>query len=434
MEWLIESGEVDSSERNHKGSSALLLASEGGHLSFVSWLLEKGMPEAVKKTINRKQCFRQPSPPMVLWANLYRDLSKSPDVVKSTSFDAIAAYQGTDVKLLRFTTLKLFARLNTQKLLASYRETIKAWWSMLSAEEQSALPTLKARLEPSVQPPTKPAVHSPAIPVVFQAQTAQVSPVQPSVSQIMGSHSTVFPGNPRPVGSTEEKRAVPATVLSYPEQVEKMSKAVQDKINPEELKALFKWVTEGHLLEVEQLLKKNPTLTLGTGTVKDLSDRTFKNITALQYAAWALDSEMCELIMPYAGAHNSAIQLKALSEEPQRYSPHGASYDFTPLVTKTKTYVDNCGTWDYEKCCQYWQKEVGGEQRKCPAWLIYAWSEEGYDVAWTKKDANRKIAREYDKHRLEWWFTENYNNGTGVGSAWATARGFERAECGVKVD
>ena len=123
------------------------------------------------------------------------------------------------------------------------------------------------------------------------------------------------------------------------------------------------------------------------------------------------------------GAHNSAIQFKALSEEPQRYSPHGASYDFTPLVTKTKTYVDNYAKWDDEKCCQYWQKEVGGEQRKCPAWLIYAWSEEGEDVAWTKKDANRKITREYDKHRLEWWFTENYNNGRGVGSAWATARG-----------
>ena len=75
------------------------------------------------------------------------------------------------------------------------------------------------------------------------------------------------------------------------------------------------------------------------------------------------------------------------------------------------------------KRANYWQKEVGGEQRKCPAWLIYAWSEEGKDVAWTKKDANRKITREYDKHRLEWWFTEKYNNGRGVGSSWSVVRG-----------
>ena len=68
---------------------------------------------------------------------------------------------------------------------------------------------------------------------------------------------------------------------------------------------------------------------------------------------------------------------------------------------------------------------MGGEQRKCPAWLIYAWSEEGSNVAWTKKNPNRKIKREYEKHRLDWWFTESYNNGQGVGSSWALLRGVD---------
>ncbi len=101
----------------------------------------------------------------------------------------------------------------------------------------------------------------------------------------------------------------------------------------------------------------------------------------------------------------------------------GRAMILLPLVTKTKTYVDNYAKWNDDQCANYWQKEVGGEQRKCPAWLIYAWSEEGEDVAWTKKDVNRKIKREYDKNRLEWWFTENYNNGRGVGSSWAVVRG-----------
>ena len=279
----------------------------------------------------------------------------------------------------------------------------------VSQAQQSPLTEPKATAQVSItSPPKQPAQPMPTI--AFQPKAAQSTIQQPPLSQIT-THSTVF----QPAPPT-------TTILSYSEQVEKISKGIQDKINPEELKALFKWVTEGHLLEVEKLLKKNPTLTLGTGTVKDLSDRTFTNITVLQYAAWALDSEMCELIMQYAEAHNSSIQLKALAEEPAYYSPHGASYDFTPLVTKTKTYVNNCAKWDYEKCCQYWQKEVGGEQRKCPAWLIYAWSEEGADVAWTKQDVNRKINREYDKHRLVWWFTQNFNNGRGVGSAWAVWR------------
>ena len=120
--------------------------------------------------------------------------------------------------------------------------------------------------------------------------------------------------------------------------MEATSKAVQDKINAKELSALLKWVTEGHLEEVEKLLKKNSTLGLGTGTVTDRSGRTFNNITVLQYAAWALDAEMVALIIPYVGAHHSAVQMKALAEASQTYSTHGASYDVTPLVNKYQTY------------------------------------------------------------------------------------------------
>ena len=216
--------------------------------------------------------------------------------------------------------------------------------------------------------------------------------------------------------------------LSYPEQVEQMSTVAkeQNKIRQEEVQALLKWVTEGHLVEVETLLKKNPSLGVCTGTIKDLSDRTFKNITALQYAAWSLDREMCNVIMGYVGTHNSAIQLKALYDEPKHYSDYGTHYDIKPLIEKTQKYVENCDKWWKEnqaECYRYWQKEVGGEQRKCPAWLVYAWSEEGYDVAWTKQDFSRKVKREYDKNRLDWWFTENYNEGGGVGSCWGVFRG-----------
>src|SRR5476649_2839932 len=96
------------------------------------------------------------------------------------------------------------------------------------------------------------------------------------------------------------------------------------------------------------------------------------------------------------------IILKTLSNEPTCYSNHGARYDMTPLITKTKHYVDNWSQWDNKEQCRYWQKEVGGEQRKCPAWLIYAWSEEGIDVGWTKQDVARAVKREYDKNRLVW--------------------------------
>lgn len=194
-------------------------------------------------------------------------------------------------------------------------------------------------------------------------------------------------------------------MLKYSEQVEITSKVMQDKIDASELMTLLKWATEGHLVEVEKLLKKSPILALATGTVVDFSDRIFKNITVLQYAAWALDVEMCELIINYLSAYNASIQLKALAEESKHYGPHGALYDFMPLVGITKAYVDDSHKWHVQEVVGYWQKEIRGKQQNCPTWLIYVWSEEGEDVAWTKKDVNRKIKREYEKHHLKCWFT-----------------------------
>lgn len=213
-------------------------------------------------------------------------------------------------------------------------------------------------------------------------------------------------------------------LLKCTEQVEATSKNVAHEINPEALKVIFKWVTEGHLVEVKKCLDKNPKLAFATGTIIDRSDRIFKGITILQYAAWALDIEMCNVIIPYIDQENKMIQLNALSEEPEEYGVNGKQYDMGPLITHCQTYIDNYDKWSYSRCHYYWQKEVGGEQRKCPAWLIYAWSEEGQDVAWVTENFSRGFNREYDKHRLEWWFTESYyNNGRGVGSCWAVARG-----------
>ena len=385
VEWLIELEDVDSSKRNNQDSSALLLSSERGHLSLVAWLLENRHSQLKEQDKQRKTVFSSPHSSIVLWVTLYREVSKSPDVASSPGLEAIVAYQGADTKLLHLTTLRLLVRLNAQKLLESYREKIKIWWSTFSEAEQSTLPTLKAILYP-------------------------VKPVK--------AESPQLPGQPKTSVGTQRS-------LSYPEQDAKGGCGTQDKIHPEKLKALFKWVTEGHLLEVEKLLKKNPTLALGALTVTDLSDRTFKNITVLQYAAWALDSEMCELIMSYAGAHNSAIQFKALSEEPQRYSPHGANYDIKSLIQKTLRYLDNYDKWSYEECCRYWQKEVGGEQRKCPAWLIYAWGEKGKNVAWVKQDFKMPVKRQYDQNHITWWFAEEHHQakGKGVGSTWAAMRG-----------
>jgi len=190
------------------------------------------------------------------------------------------------------------------------------------------------------------------------------------------------------------------------------------------IKKLLHFTVLGRLDQVENILKVHPELALKRATITDLSDRTFYNITGLQYAAWALDIEMCELILKNVDNASASVADTQLSELEKNPWGHGAYYDISPLVKKTQGYLNNYNGWDYDKCCQYWQKEVGGEQRKCPAWLIYAWCEAGYDVAWVKKDLkNIKVVRQYEKEHLKWWFEQAYNGGLGVGSTWSCHRG-----------
>ena len=210
-------------------------------------------------------------------------------------------------------------------------------------------------------------------------------------------------------------------------QVEAMGKLIESKINSKQVQKFLKNVVDGNLTEVSKQLKEESSLALETGTIKNLAGQIFTGMTGLQYAAWSLDQEMYHLIASYLGSYNTGIQLQALFEEPEHYSPYGSHYNITPLITKSKTYLDYRHQWKDEEQREYWQKEIGGEQMRCPAWLIYLWSEKGANVAWVTKDFSQGFQRQY-KEMLDSWFTENYNNGKGVGSTWAVVRGLETAK------
>jgi len=196
-----------------------------------------------------------------------------------------------------------------------------------------------------------------------------------------------------------------------------------EKATKEDLVLLLKWVTESHLIEVEKILQKNPQLVYITGTVEDLSGRKFDNITVFQYAAWALDIEMCYVILSYLDNVSAADQLKSLETNPEKYSQYGAHYDITPSIKKKDEYLKNCTKWEDDKCCDYWQKEVGGAQKQYPAWLVYAMCEEGENVVWVNKNLkDMKITRQYDKEHLKWWFTNEYNGGA-LGEKFGIIRG-----------
>ncbi len=222
-----------------------------------------------------------------------------------------------------------------------------------------------------------------------------------------------------------EKKTSPFILMPSP-QIPKILQP-QDLADQKDLESLLKWVTKGHLIEVEKLLEKNKVLALVRGKITDRSDRKFNNITAFQYAAWAWDVEMCEVILKYLDNKSSTEQLNLLETEHAKYSSHGAHYDHTLANTKMDEFIKNYAKWDAEKCKHHWQKEVGGTQRQYPAWLVYAMCEKGDKSVWARKVPKKlKFVRQYEQEHLKKWFDQEYNGGK-LGYKWAYVRGCSNA-------
>ncbi len=59
---------------------------------------------------------------------------------------------------------------------------------------------------------------------------------------------------------------------------------------------LLSFVAKGKQDEADAMLSKHPQLLLQRGNVTDYSGRSFANISALEYAYWALDTYMCRML------------------------------------------------------------------------------------------------------------------------------------------
>ena len=108
------------------------------------------------------------------------------------------------------------------------------------------------------------------------------------------------------------------------------------------IEKLLRLVAEGEQDIAEKIIKLNPQLLLQTGTVKDLSDREFKNITPFQYALWAMDWHMWKMIRKYLSATAQAEQFNTLEN---KGTEHGIHYDIKPLIEALQTYVGNHKGW-----------------------------------------------------------------------------------------
>jgi hypothetical protein len=130
-------------------------------------------------------------------------------------------------------------------------------------------------------------------------------------------------------------------------------------------------VAKGEQDKAEAMLKANPRLGLAAGSVTDLSKRTFKNITALQYALWALDWNMWLMLLKYIPREEAQLQAMALDENG---TEHGKHFDFSQLLNAYRTYEQNYDAWGKAKNWKametHWCQQVGGAQLLLPAHVV----------------------------------------------------------------
>lgn len=126
-------------------------------------------------------------------------------------------------------------------------------------------------------------------------------------------------------------------------------------------------IVRGEQDSAENLLKINPDLRFAKGNVTDYSNRTFKNISSIQYAAWAYDIFMLKMLWKNISIEQKPKVLEQLEELETKGTEHGSHYDFSSLIVALQQYVNNYDTWNFEQRLNYYRTFIGGAQRMVPA-------------------------------------------------------------------
>jgi serine/threonine protein kinase len=223
---------------------------------------------------------------------------------------------------------------------------------------------------------------------------------KPVISEAVSLHLGILSSNPQ-------------TLMPAP-------KPLTEPMNAKALEQLLRSVAEGEQDKAEALIQKDNNLLLQAGNMMDLSGREFKNITAFQYALWAIDWHMWKMIQKYLPEEQQRTQFEELET---KGTAHGKHFNFRPLIEALQTYVENIEkVWKYDRRARdHWCKAVGGMQVLVPAHVMneYCRQDRSFDPC--------PAFTEEKLPRMSWSMTRY--NGKMCGDSFA----FGRAEAGGPV-
>ena len=158
---------------------------------------------------------------------------------------------------------------------------------------------------------------------------------------------------------------------------------------------LLMLVVHGEQEPAAHMLAGKAALLLERADVTDYSGRTFKHITAYEYAYWAKDTHMCRMLEAHMDAKTKAAMLEKVTaidtvglmyEQGGRVVEHSKHFDLMlaplveggqpikgPLLQALQDYVDGYDAWDaaqnYDAMRAAW-RVVGLAQRDLPVHVI----------------------------------------------------------------
>jgi hypothetical protein len=188
---------------------------------------------------------------------------------------------------------------------------------------------------------------------------------------------------------------------------------IYDEAFDKETHQLLTHVVQGEQDQAEILLKSNPNLLFEKGTITDLSKRTFKNITAFQYALWALDWHMWKMLLKYMLPEEALVQYQELED---KGTVHGKHFSLTPLIEALNSYVENYSGWyaaqNWTAMATYWYRQVGGAQLLLPAHVAqeYCHPSRSFSPVPNFEEANLPRSLKLYGEQEE-WYTATYNGG-----------------------
>jgi hypothetical protein len=185
----------------------------------------------------------------------------------------------------------------------------------------------------------------------------------------LGSQATFKSGLAPSLIPLDDFTPLSLTVMFSSEEQKICNISIMEKTNIDSLTLFLNHIAFGRQDQAEDMLCQNRDLVLMSGNLIDCANRQFKQITALQYAAWALDWHMFEMLKKYILEEAMCKQIAEL-ERGIWIQEHGCIVSWQKLIDALQRYIDNYSSWTDLECRLHWAQNVGGEQLMLPAHVI----------------------------------------------------------------